>query len=126
MLPSLKDLEEIERRIGGFVVAGAPELGVALIEALGICSYKPDEGDPTESTDAAIWLWNHVTTKVVKRRFNFPWSYRLGNLPISGESFALVGTSKREHIARTPALALCLGMVRVLISEHDRPNDAAN
>lgn len=60
----------------------------------------------SSAIDAAVAL---VPTK----GFNAPWSWRVGNL-VSGGGFALLGTSQREYVAATPALALCAACLRAL------------
>ena len=41
------------------------DLGIEINEALGVASYITAEGDPTTSTDAALWLTKQVYPDVI-------------------------------------------------------------
>lgn len=54
-MTDLESLRGLEKRLAEATPPGpadTDELGVAVYETLGICSYIPDEGDPTRSLDA--------------------------------------------------------------------------
>lgn len=53
------EIAELIRRVEA-ATAGSEELGVAVNEALDIASYITDEGNPTESVDAALALVERV------------------------------------------------------------------
>lgn len=46
------------------------------------------------------------------------WTWRVGNL-VSGGGFAFLGTSLKEHVAATPALALTAAALRALAAEKE-------
>lgn len=83
--------------------AESEELGIAINEALGIASYITDDGDPTQSIDAARTLIPEDATG---------WSLNNDRL----ENEALIfragdGVIGRGN-ARTPALALCAASLK--------------
>lgn len=104
-------LDELERRLSE---ATGPdrELGVAVYETLEICSYIPDEGDPTASLDAAVALCERVLP-------NPDWFWRVNSI-YGGAQARINQMLDSENglevygSGRTPALALLLATVRAL------------
>ncbi len=88
------------------------ELGIAINEALDIASYITDDGDPTQSIDAALTLvpkdsW--IEIKGPRKYLNIPtpvpaaWSAEVSRWDHEGQG---VGW------AATPALALCAAALK--------------
>lgn len=106
-------IERIERAAPGS--AEREELGVAINEALGIASYITDDGDPTQSLDAAMTLLPGP---------DWEWSLEVqaGHLYFASEeqmvAIVKIGDPLRgwESTAATPALALCAASLRARIS----------
>lgn len=123
MTYDLKALRELEKRLAeakGDRFNESDELGVAIYEALGICSYIPDEGDPTKSLDAAVALVERVLPG---------WFWRAGHGSLHA-GWAHLNRVHPDHCDRkdeasasasTPTLALCLACVRALIAQDVTP-----
>ena len=109
-MPSLNELiEKIEAATKES--AERDDLGVAINEALGIASYITDDGDPTQSIDAA------ATLIPVGHSFNLgndvrPWAHIWFDVPAyDGKPY--------EGRASTPALALCAAALKARAQTHD-------
>lgn len=87
-------------------------LAVDILTALNICSYIPDEGDPTASLDAAVWLVGRV-------RPGWSWGVAIeASYPASAQVWnKLDDTVVRWPQAASPALALLAALLRSLLAE---------
>lgn len=128
MKHNIEALRGIEKRLGEAPPPGpadTDELGVAVYETLGICSYIPDEGDPTRSLDAAIALCERVLWgrglligKGRTRPDEPLWGVQILASDENEERREMPVLAEAE--ANTPALALCLAIVRALIAEQSK------
>lgn len=112
-------MDDLIKRIEAATAESAEreELGIAINEALDIASYITDDGDPTQSIDAALTL--------VPDGFEWCLEYQAGH-HVSCESECMIAIAKLgdpcfdwEATAATPALALCAAALKARQQEQE-------
>lgn len=115
------DIQRLVERIEAATPESAEReyLGIAVNEALGIASYITDDGDPTQSIDAAMTL---VPTEPYAELRPGQWWWMIEAWP--NEKTAHVayengdsGIPEFSGKGATPALALCAAALRARITE---------
>lgn len=115
----MTDLDALIERVEAASAESAErdELGIAINEALDIASYITDDGDPTQSIDAALTLLPGP---------DWEWSLEVqAGHHVSRESECMIAIAKVgdpmrgwESTAATPALALCAAALKARQQEN--------